>query len=166
MFFILPNNFHFWTIGICGWAFFGKSVIFCQTFEFSKLGAEFNLLRSNSIYLQLMLWVSELMLLYFGCLNLYFGIWTYTLGVELMLWMSELILRAFWYDLWIWKYRRTKHSGMTRESGNNEGPSLLVWDLTFWRPAPLLVLQYLNLEILRDQAFWYETQHSEAPPPC
>ena len=45
---------------------------------------------------ELILWVSELIPLYFGCLNLYFG------------------------------HQRTKHSDMTRESGNTEGPSILV----------------------------------------
>ena len=34
---------------------------------------------------------------------------------------------------------KAKHSGM--------GPN-------FRRPAPLLIFQYLNLEILKDQAFW------------
>ena len=45
---------------------------------------------------ELILWVSELIPLYFGCLNLYFGC------------------------------QRTKHCGMTCESGCTEGPSILV----------------------------------------
>ena len=147
---------------------------------------------------ELILWVSELIPLYFGWLNFYFeclnlyrctlGVWTYTLGIwtytsvlwvsELMLWVSALILwaseltcctldvwtytlgvwtytavlwvselilwvsedQAFWYDPWIWKYWRTKHSGMTCESGNTEGPSILVW--------------LVNLETLKDWNLW------------
>ena len=101
--------------------------------------------------------------LYFGCLNLYFG----CLNLYRLFWVSELILwasedQAFWvsvnleilkdqgfrYDLWIWKYWRTKHSGMTRESGNTERATILVWPV--------------NVEILKDQVI-RESGNTERP---
>ena len=83
---------------------------------------------------ELMLWVSELTPLYFGP---YFGrlnLYSYSsiLWVpELILCVSELIPLYFGCLNLYFGHQRTKHSGMTRESGNTEGPSILVWDLTF-----------------------------------
>ena len=78
------------------------------------------------------LWVSELILWVSELISLVLGVWTYTFGHQRTK-HSE--------DPWIWEYWRTKHSGMTRESGNTEGPSILIWPV--------------NLEILKDQSFWY-----------
>ena len=91
----IPNNLIFGLSEIVEGTFL-KIMIFRQNFEFSNFRPDFPLLRSKSLYFELILWISELIPLYFGCLNLYFG------------------------------HQRTKHSGMTRESGNTEGPSILV----------------------------------------
>ena len=124
---------------------------------------------------ELVFWVSELIFWVSELISLVLVVWTYTLGIRgpsilrtresgntctegpnILVWPVNLgILKdqGFWYDLWIWEYWRTKHSGMTCGFGNTEGPSILVWDLTFWWPAPLLDKQ----GILKDQAFWYGT---------
>ena len=115
---------------------------------------------------ELIFWVSELIPMYFGCLNLYFGSQNLYFGcLILCCWLrvSELIPwaaedQAFSYDSWIWKYWRTKHSGMTCESGNTEGPNILVWPV--------------NLEILKDWDLWTSGPFGPwawsawAPRPC
>ena len=149
-FWILANNLIFGLSDIVEGTFLKLPFFRKKTF-FSFFGADFPTLTSKLLYFELILWVSELISLYFGCLNLYVGcqnLYFGCLNLYRWFWVSELILwasedQAFWYDPWIWKYWRTKHSGMTRASGNTEGPSILVW--------------LVNLETLKDQAFWYGT---------
>ena len=73
---------------------------------------------------------------YFGCLNLYRLFWV----SELILWVSELISLVLGVWTYTFGHQRTKHSGMTCESGNTEGPIILVWPV--------------NLEILKDWNRW------------
>ena len=87
------------------------------------------------------LWVSEL-------ISLVLGVWTYTLGVWTYIACVGCLNLYFGHqrtkhseDLWIWKYWRTKHSGMTCESGNTEGlepvdfrPISRPWDQNAWAP--------------------------------
>ena len=177
----LPNNLIFGLSEIVEGTFL-KFPIFRQNFEFSNFRADFPLLRSylgRTAYIfswklqidvfwtytlgvwtyiavfwvsELILWVSELILWVSELISLVLGVWTYTLGIRgpsILVWPVNLEIlkdQAFWYDSWIWKYGRTKHSGMWPsflktcplaspsifESGNIEGPSILVW------PAPLL----------------------------
>ena len=97
---ILPNNLNFGLSEIVQGTFL-KNPIIRQNNEFSKFRPDFRLLISNSLYFELILWVSDCMLgawtcimgvwtykcgvwtymACFGCLNLYLGVWTYTLGV-------------------------------------------------------------------------------------
>ena len=53
--------------------FFGFSVLGHILFFFSNFRPDFPLLRSKAMDFGLILWVSELVPLYFGCLKLYFG---------------------------------------------------------------------------------------------
>ena len=80
---------------------------------------------------ELICWVSELIFWVSELTSLVLGAWTYTFGRQSTK-HSE--------DPWIWKYWRSKHSGMTCESGDTEGLSILV------RPV--------NLEILKDWNLW------------
>ena len=168
---------------------FLKIPIFRQNFEFSNFRPDFPLLRSKSLYFELILWVSDCILGVWTCI---LGVWTYTLGVwtyiacvgclNLYFWASEdqafwgpvnleiLKDQAFWYDLWIWKYWRTKHSGMTCESGNTEGlepvdfrPISRPWDWNLWTSGPfqdhglgmLGLLDHLGQDLfLANQAGW------------
>ena len=91
--------------------------------------------------------VSEPILLVSELISLVLGVWTYTLGVWTYIACVGCLNLYFGHqrtkhseDLWIWKYWRTKHSGMTCESGNTEGPGILVWRV--------------NLEILKDWNLW------------
>ena len=119
----------FWTYILGIWLYFG-----CPNLYFGCLNLYFGCMN-------LYLWCLNL---YFGCLNLYRLFWVseFILWVsELILWVSELVslvLGVWTYtfghqrtkhfeDHWIWKHWRTKHSGMTCESGNTEGPSIFVW---------------------------------------
>ena len=85
---------------------FLKFPMFRQQIGFSNFRADFPLFRSTSLYFELILWVSELIPLYFGCLNLYFGcknLYFGCLNLYRLFWVSELILwasedQAFWYD--------------------------------------------------------------------
>ena len=95
---ILPNNLIWGLSEIVEGTFLNLS-IFIQNLKFSNIRPDFPLLRSKSLYFELILWVSELISLYFGCLNLYFG----CLNLYRLFWVSELILwtsedQAFWYD--------------------------------------------------------------------
>ena len=130
--------FEFWTIGNCR-GDFSKNPDFREQFKFSNFRADFPLWRSKSLYFELIFryltvfWVSELIFgvseliflvselipLYFGCLNLYFvclNVYFGCLNLYRLCLVSELILWA----------SEDHHSGITRESGNTEGPSILV----------------------------------------
>ena len=166
---IWANSLNFWLSEIAVGTFL-KMPIFRQYFEFSNFRANLPLWRSKSLYFQLIFWMSVYVLgvwtyilgvwtYMLGVWTCILGVWTYTLGVWTHIACFGCLNLYFGHqrtkhseDLWIWKYWRTKHSGMTFESGNTEGPSILVWPL--------------NLEILKDQAFWYGTKHSEDPPRC
>ena len=86
---------------------FLKFPIFRRNLKFQNFRAGFPLLRSKSLYFELILWVSELIPLYFGCLNLYFwcqNLYFGCMNLYRLFWVSELILwtsedQAFWYDL-------------------------------------------------------------------
>ena len=141
---------------------FLKFPMFHQNFEFLNFRPDFFLWKSKSWYFELILWVFDCMLGVWTCI---LGVWPYTLGVwtcipcvgclNLYFWASEdqafwglvnleiLKDQAFWYDLWMWKYWRTSHSGMTCESGNTEGlepvdfrPISRPWDWNAWAPRP------------------------------
>ena len=105
----------FWTYILGIWLYFG-----CLNLYFRCLNLYFWCLNLYRLFWvsELIFWVSELILWVSELVSLVLGVWTHTLGIR-----GPSILR-------------------TRESGNTEGPSTLVWPV--------------NLEILKDQAFWYD----------
>ena len=131
-FYLFPNNLIFGLSQIVEGTFL-KIQTFCQKNHFLKFRSDFPLLRSKSMYFELILRVSDCIL---GVWTYISGVWTYTLGV----WTH---VACFGCLNSYFGHQRTKHSGMTSESGNTEGPSILVW--------------LVNLRILKKQAFWYGT---------
>ena len=167
--FILANNLNFGLSEIVEGTFL-KIPIFRQQIEFSNFRPDFLLWRSNLLYswcMTLYVWCLNLYFcclnlyfgclnlyigclnlyfgclnlysgylnLYYGCLNLYFGclnLYFGCLNFYRLCWVSELILLGI----------RGPSIPRTRESGNTEGPSILVWTV--------------NLEMLKDQAFCHD----------
>ena len=87
-------------------------------------------------------WVSELIFWVSELISLVLGVWTYTLGVWTYIACVGCLNLYFGHqrtkhseDPWIWKYWRTKHSGMTGESGNTEGQAFWydLWIWEYWR---------------------------------
>ena len=151
------------TIGNCRGDFPKKSRYFVKILNFRIFGPTSPCGGQNRCILNLYLryltvfWVSELTFLVSELICLVselirctLGVWTYTLGVWTYIACFGCLSLYFGHqktkhseDPWIWKYWRTKHSGMTCGSGNTEGPSNLVW--------------HVKLEILKHKAFWYGT---------
>ena len=132
---ILTNNLNFGLLEIVEGTFL-KIPIFRQFFDFSNFWADFPLLKSKSMYFELIIWVSDCTNLYFECLNLY----CWCLNLYRLFWVSELIFWVSELILWV-----------------SELISLVlgVWTYTLGIRGPSILVCPVTLEILKDQAFWY-----------